>query len=173
MFHEPNPDIVPPARRRINLADFAVETTFAALDESDLVNFLQEFIDRGDSVLAAESLGRSEVEFQAVRSTNEAFAKAWAYAEKVSISNVIAEVRRRAVVGVTKEIWYKGDVVGTVREYSDSLLALMAKALHPAYGGVDVAQGAPVPTVININQIPSGHYVPSSEGYDDQSASDS
>jgi hypothetical protein len=45
----------------------------------------------------------------------------------------VEELRRRAVEGVTKPIYYKGAVVGTVQEYSDQLLLAEIKRRRPEY----------------------------------------
>ena len=44
---------------------------------------------------------------------------------------VDTEVHRRAITGVLKPVFYKGEKVALVREYSDSLLTLIYKGLHP------------------------------------------
>lgn len=42
-----------------------------------------------------------------------------------------SEAHRRAVIGVKKDVYYKGDVVGEVTEYSDQLLTTLLKANMP------------------------------------------
>src|SRR5262245_58419046 len=41
------------------------------------------------------------------------------------------EIRRRGVVGILKPVWYKGEKVGSIREYSDTLLIFLAKGMMP------------------------------------------
>jgi hypothetical protein len=42
-----------------------------------------------------------------------------------------AEARRRAVEGVEKPVFYRGQIVGCIREYSDRMLELLLKAKKP------------------------------------------
>ena len=42
-----------------------------------------------------------------------------------------AEARRRAVEGVRKPIYCQGEICGTVREYSDTLLFFLLKGAMP------------------------------------------
>lgn len=41
------------------------------------------------------------------------------------------EAIRRAAEGVDKPVFYKGDIVGAVREYSDTLLIFLLKGMSP------------------------------------------
>lgn len=43
------------------------------------------------------------------------------------------ELIRRAIVGVDKPVFHQGEIVGHVREYSDTLLLAFVKATKPAY----------------------------------------
>lgn len=42
------------------------------------------------------------------------------------------EMARRAIEGVNKPVFYKGEEVGSIREYSDTLAITLAKAVRPA-----------------------------------------
>ncbi len=42
-----------------------------------------------------------------------------------------AEARRRAVEGVRKPVYCRGEIVGTVKEYSDTLLIFLMKGARP------------------------------------------
>ena len=61
---------------------------------------------------------------------------------RMARDNLEAEAYRRAVEGVERPVYQGGRLVGTVREYSDSLLTIMLRARHPAYaktaGGTSV-----------------------------------
>ena len=41
------------------------------------------------------------------------------------------EARRRAVTGIDKPVFFKGEVVGSITKYSDSLLMFLLKAHRP------------------------------------------
>lgn len=62
------------------------------------------------------------------RDNNPEFAKRWDEALDAFADTLEAEARRRAVEGTDKGVWHQGVLVGTEKQYSDSLLALMLKA---------------------------------------------
>ena len=41
------------------------------------------------------------------------------------------EARRRAIEGVTEPVWYRGQIVGEVQKYSDTLLIFLLKGAKP------------------------------------------
>lgn len=47
--------------------------------------------------------------------------------------DLVAEARRRARFGVEEDIYYKGEVVGTRKVYSDNLLMFLIKGRMPEY----------------------------------------
>jgi len=61
------------------------------------------------------------------------FAAQWEDALEDHRDIVRAEVIRRGIQGVDKPIFYQGERVDTVKEYSDRMLELHAKALCPEY----------------------------------------
>lgn len=60
-----------------------------------------------------------------------AFAELWSEAEDIYVEVLEAEADRRAKGGTLKPVFYKGEQVGQVREYSDTLLMFRLKALRP------------------------------------------
>ncbi len=60
-----------------------------------------------------------------------AYAEAFAEAHAEACDALRGEARRRAVKGVVKPIYYQGDIVGTVKEYSDTLLIFLMKGAMP------------------------------------------
>lgn len=59
------------------------------------------------------------------------FRKRWEDALEDSTDILEAEARRRAASGVDKPIYYKGERVDTIKEYSDTLLIFLLKAHRP------------------------------------------
>jgi len=55
-------------------------------------------------------------------------------AQMIGWAGLESAAYQRAVIGVDKDVYYQGEVVGTQREYSDSLLAKMLVARVPGYG---------------------------------------
>lgn len=65
------------------------------------------------------------------RSEDPAFAEAWKDVDKANVERLEAEAERRGREGVLKPVFYQGEEVGQVREYSDALLMFMLKAKDP------------------------------------------
>ena len=81
-------------------------------------------------VLASEIANVPRQTYYGWMKTDEQFAAA---AEQVQIDSgamIDAEIDRRGRIGVVEDVWHDGAPVGTVREFSDSLLIARAKA-HP------------------------------------------
>lgn len=59
------------------------------------------------------------------------FAEQVQEAKERAVDRLESEARRRAVEGVTRHVYYKGEVVGEQTDYSDSLLMFLLKANRP------------------------------------------
>lgn len=77
----------------------------------------------------AARIGRSTVYDR--REASELFALAWTEAMEQAADMLEAEALRRAAHGVQEPVYYKGDVVGHVLKYSDTLLIFLLKAARP------------------------------------------
>jgi len=78
------------------------------------------------------------------RAANQAFAESWSDALEEALDALELEARRRAVEGVERPVYYKGQECGRIRRYSDSLLIFLLKAYRPwkfrdNYAGKDPA----------------------------------
>jgi hypothetical protein len=60
-----------------------------------------------------------------------AFEELFEHARKQAVSVLEDEAHRRAMVGVDEPVFYKGEVCGAVRKYSDTLLIVLLKANAP------------------------------------------
>lgn len=93
--------------------------------------FLQQ-LRRGTSVTgAAIAAGYTRSCVYDYRKKDEAFAQAWDDAWEAGADVFEDEATRRAVEGVDKPVFYQGEECGTVREYSDTLMALKLKGRRP------------------------------------------
>lgn len=74
---------------------------------------------------------------------------------EASADKVEAEVRRRAIDGIEKGIYYQGELVATEKQYSDSLLTLLAKAKRRGQFGDKAEISGPngAPLVVNIRSF--------------------
>lgn len=60
------------------------------------------------------------------------FAEAWNYCYDEGTELLIEEATRRGVEGIDKPIFYQGELIDTVKEYSDTLLVKQLEARRPA-----------------------------------------
>jgi hypothetical protein len=86
---------------------------------------------RGDVSHAADAIGIHRQRAYEHRQHDQEFAQRWEAIVDRATDEMEAEARRRAVEGCEKPIFYKGEAVGTVREYSDTLLIFLLKARRP------------------------------------------
>lgn len=80
---------------------------------------------------AAQVSGRTKGRWYQIRSEDEEFKQIWDEAVEIGTEYIEDEARRRAVDGVTKPVFYQGEVCGHVQEYSDTLLVQLLKARRP------------------------------------------
>lgn len=98
--------------------------------------FLDALAATGSLAAALAGLGYGRMQMQRARERDAAFAHAWDEALEAAVDALEQEARRRAVEGVEKPVWYRGEQVGTVREVSDRLLLALLKAHRPErFGG--------------------------------------
>jgi hypothetical protein len=67
-----------------------------------------------------------------LKAADEEFAAAWAEAIEQGTQALEDEARRRAVDGVEEPVYQKGELVGSVRRYSDNLLMFLLRGRRPA-----------------------------------------
>jgi len=63
--------------------------------------------------------------------TDAAFKKKYAEANATALQTLEDEAVRRAFEGTVKPVYYQGKKIGTIREFSDSLLLALLKAKAP------------------------------------------
>jgi hypothetical protein len=80
---------------------------------------------------ACKAAGISRMTAYRYRENDPVFKDQWDEAIDIAVENMEAEAQRRAVEGVLKPVYQKGTKVGTVREYSDTLLIFLLKAHKP------------------------------------------
>jgi len=80
---------------------------------------------------AAERAGPSAQRFYQWRQEDEVFGEEWAAAVEAGTDLLEDEAHRRAMHGVAKGVWYRGERVGEELEYSDKLLEVLLRARRP------------------------------------------
>ena len=93
--------------------------------------FIEALARGGNVVQAAATVGVSHAHVYWVRKRDPAFAEQWEEALDMAMDGVESEMRRRAVDGWEEPVFYRGEQVGAVRRYSDSLLVTLLKAHRP------------------------------------------
>ena len=81
---------------------------------------------------AAVHAGRHWRRFYTLRDRDEAFAKEWQEAVEAGVDVLEQEAYRRAVEGVDEPVYQGGEMVGTVRRYSDRLLEFLIRGRRPS-----------------------------------------
>jgi len=92
--------------------------------------FLAEFSEVSIILRAAESSGIARANHYQ-RLTDPVYRRAFEHAKREAVDSPEAEARRRAVEGVWKPIFYRGEVCGWETLYSDSLMVSLLKANDP------------------------------------------
>ena len=95
------------------------------------VRFLTVLERTGNVTAAAKAARVTRTTAYDERERSKEFAAAWKEAVEAAIEGMELEAHRRAVKGTLKPVFYKGDVCGKIREYSDTLLIFMLKAHKP------------------------------------------
>lgn len=92
--------------------------------------FLAAFRESGNITLAAEIVGIDR-RYHYNWLKDAEYAEAFEEAVEHAADRLEQEARRRAVEGVAKPVWYKGEQCGVVQEYSDLLLIFLLKGVRP------------------------------------------
>ena len=94
-------------------------------------DFIAALAESGNITLAARAAGVGRRTVYDAQKADESFAAAWAEAEDIAADLLEEEARKRAVDGTPEPVYYKGQMVGAVRRYSDNLLMFLLKARRP------------------------------------------
>ena len=100
-------------------------------DQEARDRFIEELRATGVVAAACQAAGISRGTAENYRRAYPDFAEQWEEARLDAADALEQEARRRAVEGVEEPIFYKGEEVGYVTKYSDSLLTTLLKANNP------------------------------------------
>ncbi len=93
--------------------------------------FLERLAATGNVTGCAEAFGLARPTLYRHRKEDSEFAESWDEAIELAVEVLEDEARRRGVEGVEEPVFYKGEICGTVRKYSDTLLIVLLKAHRP------------------------------------------
>ena len=85
----------------------------------------------GNVSAAAKKAGFSRHAAYAHKKTDTQFSKQWDEILDGLIDDAEKELHRRAVKGTLKPVFYKGEKIGSIRQFSDRLLEFLLKAKRP------------------------------------------
>ncbi|MCC6194750.1 MAG: hypothetical protein IT518_09820 [Burkholderiales bacterium] len=105
--------------------------TTRARMESKRAIFLERLAEGRTIASACTAAGVGRTTVYAWREADTVFADAWDAAIEAGDDVIEDEIRRRAIEGVERKVFYQGEHIDTVRDYSDAMLALLAKARMP------------------------------------------
>jgi len=94
-------------------------------------DFLNALLKTGLRSKAADMSGISRQSHYLWLKTDDEYAMAYEKVRQMLIDTMEDAAYERAVNGIDRKIWFKGEEVGTQKEYSDTLLALLLKANMP------------------------------------------
>jgi len=103
----------------------------AVKTDTELQTYLDALAEHGNVTKAARAAGMRLKTILQYRKADEQFAEAEELAQQEAADALEWEVRRRATLGVEEPVWYKGECVGTVTRFSDSLAAMLLKGAKP------------------------------------------
>jgi hypothetical protein len=98
------------------------------LTQAEVEEFLGWLRQTGSVQEACRRSKRSSRAIYELRYSNQEFAEAWDDARLAARDVLEEEAFRRAVKGLNKPVFQGGKKVGVIREYSDSLMALLLRA---------------------------------------------
>lgn len=105
--------------------------TEKATIKKKIETFLAALAECGNVTTAANSSGWNRTYLYHKRKADPAFAKAWDEAATIGVAALEDEARRRAYEGWQEPVFHRGEVCGSVRKYSDTLLIVLLKAHLP------------------------------------------
>lgn len=119
--------------------------------------FLAEYAVHGNMTAGCNKAGVNRSTVYDWLEKDETFSLRYEQAKVAYCDRLRQEIDRRAVHGTLKPVYYQGEKVGAIREYSDTLLIFQAKAKMPEYrdkvqveqtGGIDVRALATLRAVV-------------------------
>ena len=93
----------------------------------------------GNVSAAARHAGRARAQLYRLRKQDAAFAALWDDALEEAADWLELEALRRAMDGIEEGRYFRGEMIGKITRYSDSLLMFLLKARRPSVFGTSQA----------------------------------
>lgn len=97
-----------------------------------VTKFLKVFSEAANHSEAARKAKVNRQYVYEYRDAHPWFAELYAEADEIAKDAIDEEIHRRGIKGTNRPVFQGGKRVGTIREYSDTLLIFLAKARNPA-----------------------------------------
>lgn len=99
--------------------------------------FLEILKTTGNVSAATRAVGMRRTSLYALRRQDEDFRKEWDSALEESLDDLKGELRRRAIEGTEKPVYYGGKECGALRSYNDNLGVFLLKGRRKKVYGKD------------------------------------
>ncbi len=93
--------------------------------------FLKILAETGNISESSKAININRNHMVKIRERDKPFSELWDQAINVGVDTLESEARRRAYNGVDEPVFYRGDICGTIKKYSDTLLIVLLKANRP------------------------------------------
>ncbi len=93
--------------------------------------FLAALAETGNVTVSCQKADLKRRAIYAFRATDESFRAAWDEAVEAAADLLEEEARRRAADGWEENVYKNGELIGTIRHYSDVLLIFLLKGIRP------------------------------------------
>lgn len=120
-----------PKRKRMGAKQASEVRSYNHFTPTKRNKFLKTLERTGNKNSAAAHAGVSRATVYALMSRNESFRAKVEMAHDKHTASLEEEVMRRAVDGVDEDIYFKGKVVGSKKNFSDALLQKVLEAADP------------------------------------------
>lgn len=101
------------------------------LTEEKKVEFLKVLTTTANVSAASKAIGFARQSLYDIRRSDPAFAARWADAAEEGVDMLEQECRRRAMLGTNRPVYQGGQLVGHVKDYSDTLAIFLLKGHRP------------------------------------------
>lgn len=103
--------------------------------------FIETLRQTGNVSAAARAIGVPRAKLYKKRKADKRFREEWHEAVEEALDNLEEEIRRRALEGTEKPVYYGGKKCGSITAFNDTLAMFLLKAKRPATYGE--GEGAP------------------------------
>jgi len=89
--------------------------------------FLRNIIEGANVSKAAALVGINRIRAYQIKKEDKEFSDLWDEAMEIATDYLEEEARRRAMHGTRRPVFYKGEICGYMREYSDKLMEILLR----------------------------------------------